>query len=58
VYAPWQDYAFFRQARIGDCGELVWDDQLDFCPDSLWQQVAGKLVEEPAPASELSPAYA
>jgi hypothetical protein len=58
VYAPWQDYAFFRRARIGDCGELVWDDQLDFCPDSLWQQATGKLVGEPAPPREPSHAYA
>ncbi|MEK7293764.1 MAG: adenylate/guanylate cyclase domain-containing protein, partial [Nitrospirota bacterium] len=35
VYAPWQDYHYFRRAHIGQYGELRWDDQLDFGPDSL-----------------------
>ena len=42
VYARWQDYEFFRRARIGAFGELVWDEQIDFCPDALWLQVTGK----------------
>jgi hypothetical protein len=45
VYSSWNDYDRFRQARIGDYGELVWDDQLDFCPDSLWLQVTGQRPE-------------
>jgi Protein of unknown function (DUF2442) len=45
VYAGWASYDYFRQARIGDSGELVWDDQLDFCPDSLWLQVTGQKHE-------------
>lgn len=45
VYASWNSYENFRQARIGDCGELLWNDQLDFCPDSLWLQVTGKKPE-------------
>lgn len=42
VYAVWDDYAFFRQAWIGDAGELVWNEQLDFCPDALWLKVSGR----------------
>ena len=38
VFAFWNSYENFRQARIGDCGELLWNDQLDFCPDSLQLQ--------------------
>jgi hypothetical protein len=45
VYACWDNYDNFRLARIGDCGELVWNDQLDFCPDSLWLQVTGQKPE-------------
>lgn len=45
VFARWEDYQFFRQARIGSCGELVWDDQIDFCPDALWLQVTGQPAE-------------
>jgi hypothetical protein len=45
VYAAWADYEHFRQARIGDCGELVWDNQVDFSADSLWLQVTGREPE-------------
>lgn len=58
VYAPWQDYEFFRRAQVGDCGELAWDDQLDFCPDALWRQVTGREPEPPAPTPAPSQAYA
>src|SRR5438876_6926879 len=46
VYALWQDYEFFRRARIGEYAELRWDDQLDFGPDSLWLRVTGRQPEE------------
>ncbi len=42
VFAFWSSYDNFLKARIGDFGELVWNDQLDFCPDSLWRQVTGE----------------
>ena len=45
VFAAWNSYENFRQAHIGDCGELLWDSQLDFCPDSLWLQVTGQKPE-------------
>jgi hypothetical protein len=45
VYAGWMNYDNFRQVRIGDCGELMWNDQVDFCPDSLWLQVTGQKPE-------------
>jgi hypothetical protein len=45
VFAFWNNYDNFRLARIGDSGELVWNDQLDFCPDSLWLQVTGREPE-------------
>jgi hypothetical protein len=35
----------FRKARTGDSGELIWNDQIDFCPDSLWLQVTGQKPE-------------
>lgn len=58
VYAPWQDYEYFRGARIGEYGELRWDDQLDFGPDSLWLQVTGKTVTELSPDLNPAPTHA
>ena len=45
VFAFWNDVSNFRLAHIGDAGELVWNEQIDFCPDSLWLQVTGKQPE-------------
>ncbi|HUA69188.1 MAG TPA: DUF2442 domain-containing protein [Candidatus Saccharimonadales bacterium] len=45
VFAFWNNYENFRKARIDDCGELIWSDQIDFCPDSLWLQVTRQKPE-------------
>jgi len=47
VFAPWADYAFFRQASIGESGRtLTWPGELDFCADALWLEVNGKQPED------------
>lgn len=45
VYAFWNSYENFLAARIGELGELLWNDQIDFCADSLWLQVTGQKPE-------------
>lgn len=45
VFSFWSNYENFRKARIGDSGKLFWNDQIDFCPDSLWLQVTGQKPE-------------
>ena len=45
VFAFWNDYENFRKAHIDDLGALIWNDQIDFCPDSLWLQVTGQKPE-------------
>jgi hypothetical protein len=45
VFAFWNDYDNFHKAHIGDGGELIWNDQIDFCPDSLWLQMTGQKPE-------------
>jgi hypothetical protein len=42
VFALWNDYTEFRKVRIGDTGELIWSDQVDLCPDSLYLRMTGK----------------
>ena len=39
VYEPWQDYNYFLRGHIGEYGDLVWDNQVDFSADSLWLQI-------------------
>ena len=50
VFALWNDYAQFRKVRIAETGELVWSDQIDLCPDSLYLKVTGKKPENVFPA--------
>ena len=50
VFALWRDRHAFEQVRIGSIGELVWGDQIDLCPDSLYLKATGKKPEEVFPA--------
>ena len=57
VFAFWRDRHAFEQVRIGSFGELVWGDQIDLCPDSLYLRATGKKPEEVFPALHREPAY-
>lgn len=46
VFSKWLDYNHFKTARIGEFGELVWDGELDFCPDSLYMKLSGQSPDE------------
>jgi hypothetical protein len=58
VFAAWQDYESFKRVRIGESGELVWNDQIDLCPDSLYLQATGQRADEVFPALKREPARA
>lgn len=58
VFAVWRDPRFFEQVRIGSSGELVWGEQVDLCPDSLYLKVTGKTAEEIFPALRNSAVHA
>jgi hypothetical protein len=58
VFALWQDYDAFKKVCIGSSGELVWDEQVDLCPDSLYLKVTGKKPEDIFPALHSEPAHA
>ena len=60
VFAPWADYGFLGQARIGEHGRtLTWPGELDFCADALWLAVTGQQPENLFPnLRKERPAYA
>ncbi|MEW6442005.1 MAG: DUF2442 domain-containing protein [bacterium] len=58
VFSLWSDYSAFEQVRIGSSGELVWDDKVDLCPDSLYLRATGKQPEDLFPALRDEPAHA
>lgn len=50
VFALWNDYREFEKVRIGSGGELVWSEQVDLCPDSVYLKITGKQPEDIFPA--------
>jgi len=58
VFSLWHDYEAFASVRIGTSGELVWDDQIDLCPDALYLKATGKRPEDVFPALRREPAHA
>jgi hypothetical protein len=58
VFALWLDRHIFEQVRIGLLGELIWGDQIDLCPDSLYLRATGKKPEDVFPALHRETAYA
>jgi len=58
VFASWTDYTFFQQVRVGESGELIWNDQIDLCPDALYLQVTHQRPEDLFPALKHEPACA
>lgn len=49
VFKRWDDEAFFEQVGIGSGGALVWNDEIDLCPDTLYMEISGKRPEEVFP---------
>ena len=58
VFTVWRDQHVFEGVRIGSSGELVWGDQVDLCPDSLYLKLTGKKPEDIFPALRHEPAHA
>ena len=58
VFTLWDDYKKFENVRIGTSGELIWSDQIDLCPDSLYLQMTNQKPEELFPSLKPKVAYA
>ncbi len=54
VFSIWNDRKKFAKVRIGETGELIWDDDVDLCPDSIYLKISGKSSEEVFPTSRES----
>ncbi|MFQ6035577.1 MAG: DUF2442 domain-containing protein [Sedimentisphaerales bacterium] len=46
VFSLWNDYEEFKKVSIGSLGELLWGEQVDLCPDSLYLQITGKKPQD------------
>ena len=39
VFAPLQNEAFFKTVHVGDHGQIAWTDEIEICPDAVYQTV-------------------
>ena len=46
VFKVWETPGEFEKVRLGASGDVVWNDQLDLCPDSLYFKITGIDAEE------------
>ena len=47
VFVPLQDVDSFRQVSVDrEAGTLSWPNGVDFCPDVLYAEAAGKSISE------------
>jgi hypothetical protein len=44
VFKLWEDYSFFQKVSLGSSGEIIWNNQIDLCPDSIYMKLTGKTV--------------
>lgn len=40
VFSAWKDEGFFKKVRVGEFGEIEWGNQIDLCPDSLYDDLS------------------
>ena len=51
VFAAWENPACFAAVRLAEHGAIVWDDDLELCPDALYLQLTGKPLSAIVPAA-------
>jgi Protein of unknown function (DUF2442) len=49
VFKLWNDYDLFMKVAIGERGQLIWNEELDMCPDALYLRLTGKAPEDVFP---------
>lgn len=51
VFRVWNDRDFFNGVHVSPHGSIAWDDEIELCPDALYQDLTGRLpfTLKPAP---------
>ena len=50
VFSAWRQPGSFESVKLGSHGELIWGDEIDLCPDSVYMRLTGKPPEEVFPS--------
>ncbi len=58
VFAAWKDPECFDKVRVGESGQLCWDDDIELCPDTIYMQTTGKTLDELFPTVQKSESHA
>ncbi|MCL1911724.1 MAG: DUF2442 domain-containing protein [Leptospirales bacterium] len=46
VFNDWDNNNLFAQVHIDDYGAIVWSEEIDICPDSVYLQLKGLNFEQ------------
>lgn len=46
VFEVWNDYSFFEKVHIGPERQIMWNEYIELCADSLYLRLTGKTPEE------------
>ncbi len=55
MFTAWVEPEYFRKAYIAEHRAIVWDEDIELCPDALYMELTGKSLEE-LPEGLVSPA--
>lgn len=51
IYAAWRDPDFWRSVHITDHRAVAWNDDIEFCADSLYMDLTGRTLRDMYPRS-------
>jgi broad-specificity NMP kinase len=54
VFRAWADRKVFENVHVDGSGAIVWNEELDLCPDALYLRLTGKTPEDLFPALKTS----
>ncbi len=54
VFKVWADRKVFESVHVDGSGAVVWNAELDLCPDALYLRLTGKAPEDLFPALKTS----
>ena len=49
VFKAWKNRTFFQSVHLTANGAVVWDEDIELCPDALYMRLTDKSVEEVMP---------
>lgn len=58
VFRAWETPGAFEQVRIGEYGQLLWDDAVELCADALYLQLTHLSPEQVFSSLQYEPLHA